>query len=134
MDSDRTKKCDVIVNGQGAGTIGKLKHISLRIKSLWAYGSDGEKFEVLAAIRRRFRPGVKVDIRISEYQTPAEVGRRDGFSELEYQHISPWSARITIVPVLMRYLRLIPRAQMANGYTPPIADESDNKVAGAERS
>ena len=54
MDSDRTIKCEVIVNGQGAGVIGRWRHISLRIKSLWASGSDGEKFEVLAYI---LRPG-----------------------------------------------------------------------------
>lgn len=110
MDSDSTKNYEVIVNGDGAGAIGRWRHISLKIKSLWALGSDGEKFAVLAAIRRRYNPGAKTDIRGSSAQTPAQIARNEGFRELEYQHISPWSARITIVPVLMRYLRLAVKA------------------------
>lgn len=122
------------MNGQGSGVIGRWKHISLKIKSLWAWGSDGEKFEVLAAIRRRYRPEAKADIRGTEHQTPAQVGRREGFVELEYQHISPWSARITIVPVLIRYLRLLPRVRVGNAFRLAKADKSDNKSTGAARS
>jgi hypothetical protein len=112
MDSERTVDCEVIVNGQGSGTIGRWKHISLKIRSLWGFGSDGEKFAVLTAIRRRYNPNATTDIRGNQRQTPAQVGRDEGFRELEYQHISPWSARITIVPALMRCLRLVPKAPL----------------------
>jgi hypothetical protein len=114
MDSERTTDCEVIVNGQGSGTIGRWKNITLKIRSLWGFGTDGEKFAVLAAIRRRYNPNATTDIRGTQHQTPAQVGRDEGFKELEYQHISPWSARITIVPTLMRYLLLMPKARIAN--------------------
>lgn len=112
MDSNRTKRVEIIVNGKRVGAVDKWKHISLTISSGWDYGSDSEKFEVLSMIRRTYNPEDKTDVRGSENQTPAQVGRCEGFKELSYQHAARSSVHIVIVPPMMRYLRLVPQSHV----------------------
>ena len=111
MDVGRNKRFEVVINGKQAGALDKWKQIPLTINSIWDAGGDGEKFEVLAAIRRTYNPDNKTDIRGDQGQTPAQVGRCEGFKELRYQRTAPVSSPIIIVPPMMQYLRLVPQQQ-----------------------
>jgi hypothetical protein len=110
MSSGKTRRFEVIVNGRRSGAVDRWKHISLTVDSLWDVGSDGEKFAVLTAIRRTYDPDSRADIRGNEGQTPAQVGRCEGFRELGYRHSSESSRQVVIVPPMMQYLRLVPPA------------------------
>jgi hypothetical protein len=130
MDSNRTKRFDVIVKGKRVGAVDKWKHIPLTISSCWDDGSDAEKFEVLAAIRRTYDADDRSDIHGTEGQTPAQVGRCEGFRELTYQRVARPSAEIIIVPPLMRYLRLVPQSPMADAGRPTGHATADGNGAG----
>lgn len=116
MKIERSKKFDVVVNGKQAGAIDKWQQIPLTINSIWDAGGDGEKFEVLAAIRRTYSPDNKSDIRGEQRQTPAQIGRSEGFKELRYQRTAPASDQIIIVPPVMQYLRLAPQPPLEKNY------------------
>lgn len=116
MKTDRNKKFEVIVDGKQAGALEKWKHIALTINSIWEAGGDGEKFEVLAAIRKTYNPETKADIRGSQRQTPAQIGRGEGFKELSYQRADPSSPAIVIVPPAMQYVRLVPQPAIEKNY------------------
>jgi hypothetical protein len=115
MNDNRTKRCDVIVNGRRSGAVDRWKHIRLTIHSPWDIGSDPEKLLVLAAIRRIYNPEDRTGMGGKEGQTPAQIGRCEGFRELEYQHVAAPSTPIVIVPPLLRYLRVPPAADRMAG-------------------
>jgi hypothetical protein len=96
MSSGKTRRFEVIVNGRRSGAVDRWKHISLTV--------------VLTAIRRTYDPDSRADIRGNEGQTPAQVGRCEGFRELGYRHSSESSRQVVIVPPMMQYLRLVPPA------------------------
>ena len=109
MDSYAGAVFKVVIDGKQVGCIGKWEHRPLTINSKWNAGSDQEKFEVLAAIRRTYNPDDKTDIRGLERQTPSQIGRCEGFKELRYERSTPPSSLIVIVPPVMQYLRLAPQ-------------------------
>lgn len=108
MNIYRSEKFEIIANGERSGFPTKWKQTPLTVDSLWDAGSDGEKFEVLAAIRRTYNPDNKNDIRGSEGQTPAQIGRTEGFSELKYRRTASTASEVTIVSTVTPYLRLVP--------------------------
>lgn len=116
MNVGGSKKFEVIINGKQAGALDKWQQIPLTINSIWDAGGDGEKFEVLAAMRRTYNPENKTDIRGDQGQTPAQIGRGEGFKELSYQRTASSSQGIVIVPPVMPYIRLVPQAPVEKNY------------------
>lgn len=108
MDIVRNTRFEIIVNGKQSGAPEKWKEIRLTVHSTWEIGSDGEKFAVLTAIRQTYEPYNHYNIRGNQSQTPAQIGRSEGFKELRYERASPFSLPIIIVPPVMQYLRLVP--------------------------
>jgi hypothetical protein len=100
---------EVVINGKQTGCVGKWNRTSMAISSQWDAGSDQEKFEVLAAIRRTYNPETKTDIRGLDGQTPSQIGRSEGFKELRYERSTSSSPQIIIVPPVMQYLRIAPQ-------------------------
>lgn len=121
MDNHPIALFEVVINGKQSGCIGNWNHTSLAISSKWDAGSDQEKFEVLAAIRRTYSPENKSDIRGYEGQTPSQIGRCEGFKELRYERSTASSPQIVIVPPVMQYLRLAPQ---------PKSDQSNEDLTG----
>ncbi len=115
MNIYRNQKFEIIASGELSGAPAKWKKIRVTVNSIWNEGSDGEKFEVLAAIRRTCNPEIKSDIRGFEGQTPAQVGRAEGFSELKYQRANLPSSEVTIVSAVMPYLSLVPNSRSRIG-------------------
>lgn len=111
MSNDPNTLFKVVINGKQSGTPGKWNQTPLTITSKWDAGSDQEKFEVLAAIRRTYNPEIKTNIRGSQGQTPSQIGRCEGFKELRYERSTQSSPLIIIVPPVMQYLRLAPQPQ-----------------------
>lgn len=111
MNIYRNQKFEIIVSGELSGAPAKWKKTRVTVNSIWSEGSDGEKFEVLAAIRRTYNPEIKSDIRGLERQTPAQIGRCEGFRELKYQRANLLSDEITIVSGVMPYLSLVPTSR-----------------------
>lgn len=115
MSIHSNDKLNVVIDGKQSGSIGKWHHTPLTITSKWDAGSDQEKFEVLAAIRRTYNPDNKADIRGTQGQTPSQIGRCEGFKELRYERTEPSAPLIVIVPAVMQYLRAAPQPQMTHG-------------------
>lgn len=97
---------EIIVEGSRKGSPGKWLHKTLSVDSGWGSGSEQEKFEVLAAIRKLYNPEERGNIRGVEGQTADQVGRTEGFSSLEYRRVQHPVAQTTIVPALAGYSRL----------------------------
>lgn len=107
MNIIRKTKFEIIVSGKQTGAVGKWNKTHLTIESAWGIGEEGEKFEVLAAIRKTYNPENKSDIRGNERHTPSQVGRSEGFKELSYIRTDlsvPWTV---IVPPIMQHLKLV---------------------------
>jgi hypothetical protein len=106
MDLPATK-LEVLVSGEQSGI--RWRALPLLIDAIWDAGSDAEKFEVLAAIRKTFPERYTSDIPDIETRTPAEAGRGEGFTQLGYarSHFPvPWTV---IVPAEVAHLRFVPR-------------------------
>lgn len=103
----------VFIDGKQSGNQGKWDHKPLLINSQWDAGGDQEKYEVLAAIRQTYNPDTKSNIRGNEHQTPSQIGRSEGFSELSYSRTVAASPQVIIVAGLMPYLRVVPQAMRA---------------------
>jgi hypothetical protein len=114
MNFDANATFQVFIDGKQAGNTGKWKHTPLTITSMWDAGSDQEKFEVLATIRKTYNPDSKINIRGGESQTPSQIGRSEGFKELRYNRTTSPTASIVIVPPVMQYLRLVPQPKIEN--------------------
>jgi hypothetical protein len=110
MKTNDDNQFNVIVNGKQTGAFDKWQQIPLIVNSCSEVGSDDEKFNVLYAIRKIYDQKNRTDIRGTEGQTPAQVGRCEGFRELSYQRTALESSRIFIVPPVMQHLRLVPRS------------------------
>lgn len=80
------------------------------VRSRWALGSEQEKFEVLAALRRLYNPDQHGDIRGATAQTPAQIGQSEGFIHLQYRYADSPQAPVCIVKGLSGYSRLPARA------------------------
>lgn len=100
-------KLEVLVSGEQSGV--RWAALPLLIDATGDAGSDAEKFEVLAAIRKTFPERYTSDTTDIETRTPAEAGRDDGFTQLGYarSHFPvPWTV---IVPAEIAHLRFAPR-------------------------
>lgn len=97
---------EIIVEGSRKGSPGKWSHKTLNVDSGWGSGSEQEKFEVLAAIRRLYNPDERANIRGGTGQTADQVGRTEGFSALQYRRVQYPAAQTIIVPPLTGYSRL----------------------------
>lgn len=97
----------VFIDGVQKGNIGRWNHAPLMVASAWDEGGEQEKYEVLAAIRRTYDPSNASNIRGNERQTPPQIGRSEGFTELSYQRAIADAARVVIVPALMPYSRIV---------------------------
>lgn len=110
MDITRNTKFQIYIDGVQAGNIGKWKHAPLMVASQWDEGGDQEKYEVLAAIRRTYNPDIKSNIRGEERQTPSQIGRSEGFTELSYRRAMVSATPVVIVPPIMPYRRIMPHS------------------------
>jgi len=104
-------KFQVFIDGKQVGSVDKWDHTPLMVTSRWEAGSNEEKYEVLAAIRKTYAPDNKADIRGKESQAPSQIGRGEGFKELKYSRTASSAPSIVIVPPVMQYLRLVPQAK-----------------------
>lgn len=111
MNMIKGAKFQVFIDGKQSGNIGRWKHAPLMVASQWDEGGEGEKFEVLAAIRRTYNPDNKNDIRGSEHQTPSQIGRTEGFTELSYRRSTATASLVVIVPSFMPYTNIVPQAE-----------------------
>ena len=101
-------KFDVVIDGQQSGGASAWNDIALSVSSRWDAGSDQEKFEVLAAIRSTYNPNEKMNIRGGERQTPSQIARAEGFTELRYSRAKGSATSTVIVKPLMKYRRVAP--------------------------
>lgn len=105
-------KFQVFVEGVQTGNIGMWKHVPLMVNSQWSEGSDDEKFEVLAAIRKTYRCESSDDIRGADHLGPSQTARNEGFTELSYRRATSLSINVTIIPTILPYRRMMPRFNM----------------------
>lgn len=112
MQFDTKATFQIFIDGKQAGSTGKWHHTPMTVTSMWDAGSDQEKFEVLAAIRRTYNPDNKTNIRGNQRQAPSQIGRAEGFKELHYNRASSPGALIVIVPPAMQYIRLVPQTKI----------------------
>lgn len=106
MNDQRKGGFDIIVEGSRKGSPGKWAKKTLHIESPWGSGSEQEKFEVLAAIRRQYNPDERGNIRGTEGQTADQVARCEGFSALLYRRAQYPAAHTTIVAPPAGYSRI----------------------------
>jgi hypothetical protein len=111
MDTIKDAKFQVFIEGVQVGNIGRWKHAPLMVASQWDEGGDQEKYEVLAAIRRTYNPDNKNNIRGNERQTPAQIGRAEGFTELSYKRATSSASLVVIVLPVMAYRCVVPVTQ-----------------------
>lgn len=104
-------KFQIFVDGVQTGHIGRWKHIPMMVASLGEVGSDDEKFEVLSVIRKTYNPTNENDIRGDKNQTPSQVGRSEGFTELKYRRAVSSALQVEIVKVVMPYRHFIPKSK-----------------------
>jgi hypothetical protein len=109
VDTINTEKFQVFIDGVQAGNVGGWKHMPLMVASKWQPGGDEEKYEVLAAIRRTYNPDEKRNIRGDESQTPSQIGRGEGFTQLSYHRAISSAVHVVIVPPVMAYSSLAPQ-------------------------
>jgi len=108
MDLHPLVKFDVVIDGNQSGRVNEWNDTPLSVSSRWDSGSDQEKFEVLAAIRSIYNPNEKMNIRGSERQTPSQIARSEGFTELRYSREKGSATSTVIVKPLMKYQRVAP--------------------------
>lgn len=106
MDIPQTK-LKIFISGKQPGV--RWNNILLLIDSGWDAGCDGEKFEVLAAIRKAYPFSCGNSMPAGEKQTPFQLGRSEGFIALSYIRVTASASPIVIVPAVMASLRLVPR-------------------------
>lgn len=122
MNSERNKKFEITVDGIQSGAIGKWVKTRLTINSIWDAGGEGEKFDVLAAIRKTYNPDSNYNIRGNEKQTPSQIGRSEGFNELSYTRTTPAAAPVIIVAAMLKYSRVEPQPKFKLGTGTQITD------------
>lgn len=73
----------------------------LRVASRWYAGTDQEKYEVLAGLRRLYNPCARANIRGTRRWSPGQIARAEGFSLFRYRRAaapsSQDSGEVTIV-------------------------------------
>lgn len=101
----------VFVEGIQAGNIGMWKHYPLMVHSQWTEGSDDEKFEVLAAIRKTYSAEKTGEVPGADQLGPSQAARNEGFTELSYRRATSQSISVTIVPIVVPYSRMVPQTR-----------------------
>ena len=101
----------VFIEGVQTGSIGRWKHAPLMVNSQWSEGSDDEKFEVLAAIRKTYRCEGSDDIRGADHLGPSQTARNEGFTALSYRRATSQSLSVTIIPTIIPYRNMVPQSR-----------------------
>ena len=99
----------VFIDGVQTGNAGRWDHAPLMVTSRWEAGGDGEKYDVLSAIRQTYNPNDQSNIRGNEKQTPSQIGRSEGFKALSYSRTSSAASPVVIVSPLKAYHRVVPQ-------------------------
>jgi hypothetical protein len=109
MNSCNKPPLRVVVNAERRGDASdSWGHKIVMIRSPWDNGSEQEQFEVLNAIRKIYNPDIHADIRGETGQTPGQIGRSEGFTQLQYQSSESRAVTVIVKP-LAGYSQRVPQ-------------------------